>query len=86
MQAPKHPPKTHLQFPAFYDILELNQNASDQQINSAFKTLSLKYHPDKGGSTAAQQQVNNAKDFLLNRQKRNQYDDMLHFLENTLSA
>ena len=31
----------------YYKILELNQNASEQEINHAYRRLSLNYHPDK---------------------------------------
>ena len=32
-----------------YSILGVSNDASEKQINSAFKTLSVKYHPDRAG-------------------------------------
>lgn len=31
----------------FYEILGVNKNASTQEINKAYKKLSLQYHPDR---------------------------------------
>lgn len=34
-------------FSKYYAILELSDNASDEDIKKAYKRLALKYHPDK---------------------------------------
>lgn len=34
----------------YYDVLELDKNANDNEIKKAFKKAALVHHPDKGGS------------------------------------
>ena len=34
----------------YYDILDLERPADDQQIKKAYKRAALVHHPDKGGS------------------------------------
>ena len=34
-------------FKKYYDILELPDNSSDDQVKRAYKKLAIKYHPDK---------------------------------------
>lgn len=46
--------------------LGLSDGATDQDIKKAYRTAAMKSHPDAGGSTAAMQKVNDAKD-VLNR-------------------
>ena len=62
----------------FYDILEVPRNASDKEIQSAFRRLARRYHPDvTGGDNDAEQrfkQVNAAHDVLGDRSKRAAYD------------
>ena len=62
----------------FYDILEVPRNASDKEIQSAFRRLARRYHPDvTGGDDGAEQrfkQVNAAHDVLGDRSKRAAYD------------
>jgi DnaJ family protein C protein 19 len=47
------------------DILGLEGNVSDEEIDSAYKTLMKKLHPDQGGSDYLAQKLSAARDFLL---------------------
>ena len=62
----------------FYDTLEVPRTASDKEIQSAFRRLARRYHPDvTGGDAAAEQrfkQVNAAHDVIGDRTKRAAYD------------
>ena len=46
-------------------VLEVGDEASDEDVISAHKRLMAKNHPDKGGSTYIASQINQAKDVLL---------------------
>lgn len=64
----------------FYEILGLGENASDQEIKKAYRSLSLKYHPDKNNgnpeAVAKFQQINEAYEVLGDDQKKAEYDNM----------
>jgi DnaJ-class molecular chaperone len=61
-----------------YNILEVNKNASDDEIKSAYKKKAMQYHPDKnkGDADAANKfkELSNAYSILSDREKRNRYD------------
>jgi DnaJ-class molecular chaperone len=58
-----------------YELLGLDRNATDEEIRNAYKLMSKSLHPDKNGyGNALMQQINNAKEVLLDRSKRNEYD------------
>jgi len=48
-------------------VLGLTEDASDEQIRAAHRQLIKKLHPDQGGSSLLAQQVNEAKQVLLQR-------------------
>lgn len=64
-------------FRDYYAILEINQNASPEEIKVSFKRQALKWHPDrhKGMDTTAKMQaINEAKLILLDVEAKLKYD------------
>ena len=64
----------------YYDILEINENASPEIVEKAYKTLAKKYHPDLQEENLKQEYenklelINEAYEVLSNEQKRIQYN------------
>lgn len=66
-----------------YDRLEITSDANEQQIQKAYFKLSKKLHPDKHASATEEeravatqkfQEINQAKEILLDKEKRELYD------------
>lgn len=67
--------------PTPYEILGVNENASDAEIKAAYRSLAAKYHPDKHATSpladlAAEKfrQVKEAYQLLSDRERRAGYD------------
>ncbi|MGA1825763.1 MAG: DnaJ domain-containing protein [bacterium] len=65
----------------YYKILGINKDATSEQIKEAYRTLALRYHPDRnqGGTDAAverMKEINEAYAVLSNAEKRRAYDAM----------
>ena len=58
----------------YYSILEIDKNASPEEIKKKFRKLSLKYHPDKGGDINKFHKLQEAYSTLSDPQKRKMYD------------
>ena len=51
----------------YYTILGINENASSEEIKKAYRTLQMKWHPDKCDLPEAKemfQKINNAYEIL----------------------
>lgn len=57
-----------------YGLLEVDRGASPEEIQAAYKRLSRIYHPDKGGDQEKFKAIANAKEILLDSDKRAYYD------------
>ena len=68
----------------YYQILQVDQNASSEIIDKAYKTLIKKYHPDlqseenKIYATEMIKKLNEAYEVLSNYEKRKLYDANLN--------
>lgn len=64
----------------YYDILQVNKNASQEIIEKAYKVLVKKYHPDLQEDGLKQEYeeklklINEAYEILSDEKKRKQYD------------
>lgn len=58
----------------FYNLLEVDKNASDGDIKKAYRKLAIKHHPDKGGDPEKFKEITRAYEVLSDREKREKYD------------
>jgi hypothetical protein len=66
-----------MQHVSYYSILEVSENASDEEIRKAFRNKAKLYHPDVNQSPDAHSMfvlLTAAYDTLINRHKRSRYD------------
>lgn len=63
-----------------YEVLEVSENASQEIIEKAYKTLAKRYHPDlqsdaeKNNAEQKMKKINEAYDILSDKEKRQVYD------------
>jgi len=67
-----------------YSILEINNDASYDDIKIAYKTLARKYHPDKKGDKEKFQSISMAYQILSDPEQREKYDNMNPKKKNTI--
>jgi curved DNA-binding protein len=54
----------------YYATLGLNRNASDAEIKKAYRSLAMKYHPDRGGDEKKFKEISQAYEFLSDPNKK----------------
>ena len=63
----------------FYNVLGINEKASKDEIKKAYRSLQMKWHPDKNQSSQESitmtQKINEAYETLGDEEKRNNYDN-----------
>lgn len=57
-----------------YEVLEVSQTATQEDIKKSYKKLALKHHPDKGGDPDKFKEINAANEILSDPEKRKTYD------------
>ena len=65
----------------YYEILGVSKDTSEQDIKKAYRSLSLKFHPDRNNAPDAQskfQEINQAYEVLSDLQTRTHYDAELN--------
>jgi DnaJ-class molecular chaperone len=64
-----------------YKTLEINKNATPEEIKQARDRLAKKYHPDKNNNSEEAkikfQKIQEAYEILTSSQKRDEYDDLI---------
>lgn len=65
----------------FYSVLGVDRDASEEEINRAFRKKAAKYHPDVSDDPDAEEKfkrIQKAKEVLTDEEKRSAYDQMGH--------
>ena len=64
----------------YYKVLGIDKKATQDEIKKAFRTLAVKYHPDKNPENKESEEkfklVNEANEVLSNLEKRKKYDEL----------
>ncbi len=63
----------------YYELLEIDENASEEVVKAAYRALAKKYHPDICGEDKEKRmtELNTAFEILSNPEKRRDYDKSL---------
>lgn len=58
----------------YYNLLEINKTASQEEIKKAYKRAAMKNHPDRGGDTNKFTEIQQAYETLSDPQRKQMYD------------
>lgn len=64
-------------FKDYYKLLEITQNATNEEIKNAFREQAIKWHPDRNqgtDTTLRMQEINEAHLILKDKEARERYD------------
>lgn len=73
--------------PTHYEVLNIEPTASESEIKKAYRSMSLKYHPDRNQSEDAKtimQNITGAYEVLSDPESKKKYDMQLKFGNNTM--
>lgn len=59
----------------YYEILGVQENATQDDIKKIYRKLAMEHHPDKGGDEEKFKKISEAYDILGDENKRSQYDN-----------
>lgn len=68
-----------MEFKDYYQILNVEPTASDEEIKKSYRRLARKYHPDVSKEKGAEEKfkaINEAYEVLKDKEKRTQYDQL----------
>lgn len=78
-----------MSFKDYYSVLGLKETASPEEVKSAYRKLSLKFHPDKNNGDAFLEEmfknINDANEVLSNPSKRSEYDNSIKQFSNSIN-
>ncbi|KAK2195729.1 bifunctional Heat shock protein DnaJ [Babesia duncani] len=58
-----------------YKLLEVNKDATENEIKKAYRKMAIKHHPDKGGDPEKFKEISKAYEILSDPEKRRVYDE-----------
>ena len=63
----------------YYQILGLENFATEEEVKKKYKELVLKHHPDKGGEAEMFNRIKEAYDILKDQKKKEEFDNDLYY-------